>query len=122
MGGLATLCIAKAHPDVFSQIALLTPFLRVDGKPLFDSPGADMAWLKGIRVWLDMGPSPAKYYPGDDPMGDARAFVNFLEASGLKRDIEFRFVEVSDGEHTEASWQVRVPQVLLFLYGNKESP
>jgi hypothetical protein len=64
-----------------------------------------------------MGPSPKKYYPGDDPIGDARAFANVLESAGLKPETDFKFVEVEGGEHTESSWQQRVDEVLIFLYG-----
>ena len=121
MGGLASLWVAKEHPNVFSQIALLTPFLRVEGKPLTDLLGSDAGWLKGRRVWLDMGPSPKKYYPGEDPMGDARAFAKLFESAGLKPAADYKFVEVEGGEHTESSWQARVDEVLMFLYGTEGS-
>ena len=64
-----------------------------------------------------MGPSPKKYYPGDHPVGDAQAFVKALESAGLKADGDYKYLELTDGEHTESSWQTRVDQVLLFLYG-----
>jgi enterochelin esterase-like enzyme len=117
MGGLPTLYAAKAHPDVFSKVALLTPFLRVDGEPVAATLNVQSGWLKGMRVWLDMGPSPAKYYPGEDPVGDARALVAMFESAGLVSGVDYRFVEVTNGEHNEASWQTRVPDVLMFLYG-----
>ena len=122
MGGLAALWIAKEHPGVFSHVALLTPFLRVGEKPLTDVLGSDASWLKDKRVWIDMGPSPKKYYPGDDPMGDARTFVKLFDASGLKPEVDYKFVEVEDGEHTESSWQTRVDEVLVFLYGSAAAP
>lgn len=121
LGALATLFIAKANKDVFSQIAILTPFLRIDGKPVVDSP-VDVGALKNTRVWLDMGPSPAKNYPGDDPLGDARGLVKQFDAAGLKRDVDYRYVEVPDGEHSESSWQLRAPQVLMFLFAAEQAP
>ncbi len=121
MGGLAALWVAKEHPGAFAQVALLTPFLRVEGKPLTDLLASDTAWLKDRRVWLDMGPSPKKYYPGDDPVGDARAFATVLGSAGLKPDTDYKFVEVEGGEHTESSWQARVDEVLMFLYGTGSS-
>ena len=117
MGGMAALWTAKQHPDVFSQVAALTPFLRVNEKPLTDLLGSDAGWLKHKRVWIDMGPSPKKYYPGDKPIEDAQAFVKALDSAGLKADVDYKYLELNEGEHTEASWQTRVDQVLLFLYG-----
>jgi predicted alpha/beta superfamily hydrolase len=116
MGGMVALWTARQHPDVFAQVAVLTPFLRVNEKPLSDLLGSDVGWLKGKRVWIDMGPSPRKYYPGDKPIEDAQAFVKVLSA-GLKGDVDYKYLELNEGEHTEASWQTRVDQVLLFLYG-----
>ena len=69
-----------------------------------------------------MGPSPKKFYPGEDPIGDARAFAKVFESAGLKPDADYRFVEVEGGEHTESSWQQRVDEVLTFLYGTGPSP
>jgi predicted alpha/beta superfamily hydrolase len=122
MGGMVSLWTAKEHPQTFSHVAVLTPFLRVEGKPLTDLLGSDASWLKGMRVWIDMSPSPKKYYPGDDPTGDARAFVKVLDGAGLKKDVDYKYVELDEGEHTEASWQTRADQVLMFLYGTNASP
>lgn len=121
MGGLPTLVAAREHGDVFSQIALLTPFLRSDGEPVVQSMDLQSGWLKNTRVWLDMGPSPAKYYPGPDPVADAQAMVSIMTSTGMRPGEDFRFVELSDGEHSEASWQQRVPDVLEFLFGIDES-
>lgn len=114
LGGLATLYLTKAQHAAFGQVALLTPFLRIDGKPAVEQIEASS--LNGVRIWLDMSPSPSKYYPGDDPLGDARELVKLLNAAGLKPDADYRYVELTDGEHTELSWQKRAPEVLTFLF------
>jgi predicted alpha/beta superfamily hydrolase len=121
MGGLVALYIAAKHHETFSQVALLTPWLRNNVKSFSDAMGADMSWTKGDRVYVDMGGAGGANYPGDKPMDDARAFVKSLDTAGLKRGTDYEFKEVEKGEHNEAAWSKEVEGMLTFLYSTKET-
>lgn len=124
MGGLITLHVAKNHPDEFSKIGVLTPWLRVGNKTLLDSWNGDVSWLKDKRLWLDMGDRTTKNYPGEKPIEDAQQFVKALADAGIKPGENFQYTEVTGdgGEHNESGWSTRVDQVLAFLFPSKNPP
>lgn len=117
MGALIDLEILKAYPQAFTKVALLTPHLRNKAKDIYSAIGDDLSFLKGKKIWIDMGDKGGDNYPGADPMADAKAFVAKLESAGLKRDADFKYVELPGTEHNEPAWQGRVDQVLMYLYG-----
>ncbi|WP_428940737.1 alpha/beta hydrolase-fold protein [Fontivita pretiosa] len=117
MGGMITLYIAKTFPGVFGQVAVLTPHLRVGQRDIVQELSAgDTQWIKGMRLWIDMGDRGEGNYPGTDPMGDARALVQVLQGAGLRTGIDYQYTEIPGGEHNESAWQARIDQVLLFLF------
>jgi predicted alpha/beta superfamily hydrolase len=116
MGGLITLFTIKNFRDTFSSAALFSPWLRVEGKHIADTWG-DASFLSGVKLYIDMGDAGAHNYPGDKPMEDAAGLVKWLEAAGLKKDVDFSFEPVLGAEHIEAEFQKRVEPALLRLFG-----
>lgn len=117
MGALIALSIVKQYPDKFGKIALLTPHLWCNGKPIYAMAGEDLGFMKGAKVWLDMGSAGGDNYPGKDPLADAQQFAKKLESSELARDKDLKYSEYPGGEHKESAWQTRCDQVLMWLYG-----
>jgi len=118
LGGLITLAIVKAYPDTFGRVAVLTPWLQLNGKPITAAIGEDLSFLKGRKLWIDMGDKPGANYPkGADPIKDAQAFAAKLQASGLESGRDFTYTEIPGGTHDETAWQGRIEQVLVHLFG-----
>ncbi|HRK29649.1 MAG TPA: alpha/beta hydrolase-fold protein [Tepidisphaeraceae bacterium] len=118
LGGLVTLSIVKAAPDSFGGVALLTPWLQLNDKPISAALGEDLSFLKGKKLWIDTSDKPGDNYPaGKDPVADTRAFAAKLTAAGMAADKDFVFKEFAGQGHDEIAWQKRIDQVLLYLFG-----
>lgn len=115
LGGLIALHTVRQYPDAFGRVALLTPFLRAGDQPILQALG-EMAFLKGKRIWIDMGTESGGFLPGDDPAGDARALVAAIERAGVQQGRELRYRQIDGIAHGEALWAERVGPVLTFLY------
>ena len=116
MGGLIALHTAKQSPQTFGQLSLFSPWLRIGEKKLIDSDLADGAFLKGTRVYIDMGSAGGANYPGKDPIADAKEFEKLLQSAGLKTDADYKYTEVAGLEHEEAAFATRVEPMLTWLY------
>jgi predicted alpha/beta superfamily hydrolase len=115
-GALIALHTAKQSPTTFGQFALFSPWLRIDDKKLIESDLGDGAFLKGCRVYVEMGTAGGANYPGKDPIGDAKEFEKFLQSAGLKPETDYKYTEVSGLEHNEPAFATRVEPMLTWLY------
>ncbi len=116
-GGLMALHIAKQSPQTFGQLALFSPWLRIGDKKLIESDLGDGAFLKGMRVDIDMGSDGGTNYPGKDPLADGKELDKFLQGAGLKPGVDYQYTGVKGLEHNEPAWATRVETVLTWLYG-----
>jgi predicted alpha/beta superfamily hydrolase len=117
LGGLVSLWSLRKRPEVFSRCGALSPSLWWMESPLFAALQADAAWLKGARIWLDMG----THETGNDTINRAgvercRRLSKWWESLGPQSGLEFRFAEVAGGGHCEAAWAARFGEVLEFLF------
>jgi predicted alpha/beta superfamily hydrolase len=110
LGGLISLAIVREHGDRFGLCASLSPSLWWSGGRLLREVGADGAWLRGVRLWFDMGTR-------EGGVSRTRLLVRHLEAAGLRRGEHFCYEEVPGGEHNESAWAARFDRVLLYLFG-----
>jgi enterochelin esterase-like enzyme len=117
-GGLITLTIAHDHPDIFSGVAVLDPWLRDSQNSLFDA-WKDDAWMKGMRFYVDMGSNGGAQYPGTTELQDLNQLTQLFGSSGLRKGSDYVSAVVDGAEHNEAAWQKRVPNFLTFLYAPK---
>jgi predicted alpha/beta superfamily hydrolase len=117
-GGMIALATAHDHPDVFSGVVTLDPWLRDSQNSLFDL-WRDDAWLKGMRFYIDMGTAGGPEYPGTTEMQDLDQLTQLFDSAGLKKGTDYLATTIDGAEHNEAAWQKRVPDFLMFLYGVK---
>jgi len=114
MGGLMSLVLGKAYPDVFGRIGALSPAVMwANGEidRLWDGPTG--RWCK---IYMDAGSLETYWY--DD------VFLDYVEATGhfyehLKRigvkDHELRYVVAPGHFHNEQAWQERLPHIFSWL-------
>ena len=122
LGGLISLYIASARPDVFSMAGVLSPSLFCnDGRAIKDVA----AWapnIKDMKYWIDMGTLEGRKNPGErviSGMEYCRSLVEAFRKAGLVEGRNYKYVEVPNGQHNEYYWSVRFDRVLLYFFGTE---
>ena len=108
LGGLVSLHLTLAHPDVFGVAAVMSPSVWWSDKAILGE--ADAFQGKAPRMWLDIGGRE-----GLEALRDARTLRDRLQAKGWNEDT-FQFFEDRRGDHSERAWARRVRQALEFLF------
>jgi predicted alpha/beta superfamily hydrolase len=112
LGGLLSLWLAIHHADTFGAALVVSPSVWWDGAFALRDLG-ESRWPQASRprLWLDVGGRE-----GGDTLDDARHLRDALHAKGWGDGV-LRYLEAPEGAHDEASWALRVPAMLEFLYG-----
>ena len=110
LGGLVTLHIGLAHPEVFGALAVLSPSLWWDRRTVLARvealPGR-LPW----RLWLDVGTAE-----GRDTVRNTRALKGILQDKGWRPGADLYYLEAHDAPHAESAWAERVGPMLEFLF------
>lgn len=118
MGGLVTLQIAAMFPDVFGRILVFSPsvwwnrraVLRTIRRP--GPIGGLFSRSRGLRddadVWLSIG-----LQEGDSAIADARRLRDVILTMRRGNQSRLRYVEYSDGTHSERSWAEQLRAALI---------
>jgi enterochelin esterase-like enzyme len=110
LGGLAALAIGLARPDVFGRLAVLSPSLWWDRRHALDR-ARELAAHRDQRIWLDAGT-----HEGPGVVHHARMLKNILVRRGWRLGGDLHYREIAGGQHSEADWARRVPDVLQALF------
>lgn len=117
LGGLISLYICRAYPDTFSRCGVISPALMGNDGAFLKSIESDPSWMKRTRFWVDMGTKEGRQVAGfNQGIARTRKLVKIFESAGLKEGRDFAYREVEGGEHNEAAWNARCPEILEFLY------
>lgn len=118
LGGLISLYMARAHADVFGRCGVVSPALGYQEHRFLDSVQAeDKDWLKHVRLWVDMGTAEASVSSGNLALRHVHDLVAILDQAGLKRGVDYQYMQVDGGRHNERAWADRIEPILTFLYG-----
>ena len=115
-GATAALYTALEHPGVFGYLLLEAPALWIGNYQLLKD--AERAKLLPHKIYLGIGTNEN---PGDPEFNaqvvkDAEELEGILRKKGMNA-AHLKLVVEKGGEHNEASWSRRLPDALLFLYG-----
>ncbi|WP_270406215.1 alpha/beta hydrolase [Paenibacillus timonensis] len=129
-GGLVSYHIAFRRPDVFGQVAILSPFLvhtvvneQGDGtnktEPLRELKLYRSYPVKppAVRVWVDVGGAEGLIMPRH-----VRAFVDELIEAGFKPGEDLMFLLDEAAGHSQLDWARRLHNPLLYLFGEIGRP
>jgi predicted alpha/beta superfamily hydrolase len=111
LGGLVSLYVGLRHPEVFGNIAAMSPAAWWDNRAI-------LATIDGFdyetrpRIWLDIGGRE-----GENAVRDARLVRDRLIANGWHAPENLRYVEERNAEHTERAWARRAPKMLEWMFG-----
>ncbi|QQE12664.1 carbohydrate esterase [Planctomycetota bacterium] len=121
LGGLISLYLGAAHPEVFSRIGSVSPALGWDNDQIIrdysDNRKEYSKHWKNMRIWVDMGT-----LEGDIGGGGmctvklAEEITNIFADSGMKDGEEYKLYIAEDGLHNESAWAQRIDKILMYLY------
>jgi len=114
LGGLATLTVGLAHPDVFGKLAVLSPSVFWADHEIIKRVDSLATKSKGQVIYLYMGTGE-----GDEPvrfLQDARSLRDHLTAKGWELGRDLIYEEGDSEKHEEPAWARRVPHFLRFFF------
>lgn len=111
MGGLVSLYFGLWHPRVFGSVAALSPSLWWDDRVALRD-FARLTRRPDVRLWLDTGTA-------EEGWEVVPLFRDTLIGAGWTLGESLAYREIVGGEHTEAAWAARLPEVLRFLVGRE---
>ena len=109
LGGLVSIHLALAHPDVFGRVAALSPSVWWHNQAILKEVDAFARDVKP-RIWVDVGGRE-----GPEALNGARVLRDRLRERGWT-DENFRYHEDRRGDHSERAWAARARMMLEFLY------
>lgn len=117
IGGLATFNIGFRHPEIFSKLAMMSPYLGWGDGKLYDEldHGAYKEKIP-IKMWIDVG---SKEY---DFINMVAVGITALKKNGYQNYDELAVYEAPGGEHSERFWAERMEPVLLYFFGDIGKP
>ena len=116
LGGLVSLHIARTRPDLVGRCAAVSPSLWWHERNMLRDLAGDAAWTASCRIWFDMGTAEDSEDASGRNVANTRELARILEAAGRQPGVDFRYLEVEGGRHSESDWADRFDQVLTFLF------
>ncbi len=112
-GGIISLHLGLAHPEVFDRIGVFSPSLWVGGGAMTRRVAA-LPRAFASRFWIDMGTQEAPEAEAA-AKGLGQAFV----ARGWKMGENVTVVIDKGAQHNERAWAQRFPSFLMWMYGRR---
>ena len=110
LGGLVSLYLGFAHPEVFGKIAVMSPSLWWDHRSILNAV-QQQATKPELRIWLDMGTAE-----GARHLRDADMLERLLLKRGWRSGVDLAYVKAEGAVHDEGAWSDRFGEVLRFLF------
>lgn len=118
LGGLMSLYLAMEYPQTIGKCGVISPALWWNDRRILKEAEAKRESLRETRFWVDMGTAEGRQLSEfGDALSETRRLVKLFDEIGLKSGRDYRYVEVENGEHNEAAWAARFPELLEFFYG-----
>ncbi len=114
IGGLVSFNMGLRHPEMFSKVALQSPYLGWGKETLLAKiKEGEYRGEKHLKIWMDMSVEE------QDFIGPMQRVIDALIEEGYRPDDELTVYMAPEGRHSEASWGERVDKVLICLYGKR---
>lgn len=112
LGGLISFYTARAYPDVFGQVGMLSPSVWWKN----EQATRDIEeFPQDVKVWVDMGTREGRN--PEAMLQTAKNFVQGLEQAGFQHFQNLAFHIEEGADHSEAAWAARLARPLQFFYG-----
>jgi predicted alpha/beta superfamily hydrolase len=110
LGGLVSLYLGFAHPEVFGKLGVMSPSLWWDHRSILNAIN-QQAKKPDLQIWLDMGTAEGARHVRDADMLD-----ELLRRRGWKSGVDLTYVKAHGAVHDEPAWSDRFGDVLQFLF------
>jgi predicted alpha/beta superfamily hydrolase len=110
LGGLISLYVGFAHPEVFGKLAVMSPSLWWDHRSMLHAI-EQHATKPDLRIWLDMGTAE-----GVRHLRDADMLERLLLKRGWRSGVDLAYAKAQGAVHDERAWSDRFGEVLRFLF------
>jgi predicted alpha/beta superfamily hydrolase len=110
LGGLISLYVGFAHPEVFGKLAVMSPSLWWDHRSILNAI-EQQATKPDLRIWLDMGTAEGLKHLRDTDM-----LERLLIKRGWRSGVDLAYVKAPGAVHDERAWSDRFGDVLRFLF------
>jgi predicted alpha/beta superfamily hydrolase len=110
LGGLISLYVGFAHPEVFGKLAVMSPSLWWDHRSILNAI-EQQATKPELRIWLDMGTAEGLRH-----LRDADMLERLLLKRGWQSGVDLVYVKAHGAVHDERAWSDRFGEVLRFLF------
>ena len=103
------------HPGIFGQVLVESPVLGSDDNQVLKAAEAAKALPRKIYIATGV-PKDADAQPNTDAVKQVQELESILRKKGTTGS-RLKIVMDTGGENNEAAWSHRLPDALLFLYG-----
>ncbi len=110
LGGLVTLYLGMAYPDVFASLAAMSPSVWWDRRLILKTVRAARP-KPPVRLWVDMGTAE-----GRRALDDARLLKAALVGAGWAVGRDLHYGEYEGATHGEAAWADRAGEMLRWMF------
>ncbi len=125
LGGLLALHLGWNHPKEFGSVASMSPSLWWGRRGTLTSMGGGEAPSPRPRIWVDAGTEEIDSDINDngvnDLIDDLRTLRAVLLYHGYELERDLFYHEIEGSHHDEASWSLRVGDVLKALFPMADS-
>jgi predicted alpha/beta superfamily hydrolase len=101
---------------MFGRCAAISPSLWWNNGDILRRLSTDHAWVKGARVWIDLGSNEAPPDQEKILISTVDALSDILRNAGAEKDKDFKAEIIPGATHIETAWAKRFDQVLMFLF------
>jgi predicted alpha/beta superfamily hydrolase len=116
LGGTISLEICRAYPQLFGRCAAISPALFWNDSELLKRFEKNSEWLKGERLWVDVGTSEGEATQHQAFVDGVRRLESIFVKSGMTAGKDYQLTVIPGAEHNEKAWSERFEKVLMFLY------
>lgn len=110
LGGLATLYLGFAYPEIFGKLAVLSPSVWWDNKAILKTIAKAQPKPR-LTIWLSMGTEES-----ETGLRDANLLRNVLVQKGWREGDDLHYEVIPGAKHNEAAWAERVEPALRYLF------
>ena len=110
LGGLVSLYLGLNHPEVFGNLAVMSPSVHWDNK-LVVRKVRDLQTKPATRIWLDVGKQEQPQY-----IANVKELRDALVRKGWTSGTDFMYFEAPGGTHDDVSFGKRSGEMLKFLF------
>ncbi len=110
LGGLISLYLGFAHPEVFGKMAVMSPSIWWDHRSILNAI-TQQTTKPDLRIWLDIGTAE-----GARHVRDADMLERLLLKRGWTSGVDLSYVKAPGAVHEERAWSDRFGDVLRFLF------